>query len=743
MPSVSLFKNCRSTMPVEELDLIDVLQRIKGGFWQDEYFDYRANRLPKESLPCFSPSACFSGGRKRDNIVSLSGFLNVDIDAAHNGQHDLPSMRDVLYADKYVYAGHLSVSGHGLSLYIRVNPEKHQETFLSLEKYFAEEYRIVIDPSCKDIGRLRFVTYDEELFLDERASKYSRAEKKAASDFQRRKIACCDADVEHVLQQIERDGRDLTGSYASWVKLAFALQGEFGQAGEEFFHRISRFHPDYDPKECSRKYRQCAGGGVGIASFFWIAKQAGYEIVAPKSREVLKTARYARKSAAAGVESVETAKAGAIQQAVEVYGETPDNAKKLVGAVFDGASEAEKEGADEVYEFITKDINRKRLRRNVIDDCIEHDGEKLTDRMVNRFMVELRSKYGPGKVKRDIVLELIDTGAKDYNPLLEFFEKNRSRNPKGCIDQVIDAISGNVDRLDDREAREFRRYFIGKWLIGMVSGWHGTYSLLTLVLVGEQGTGKSKWFRGLFPEELRRYYAEAKMDGDKDHLILMATKALILDDEFSGKSRKEAALFKELSSKQEITIRKPYGRMSETHQRIAALAGTTNDENVKGDLTGNRRIMAIHVSNIDWDLYYSVDKTDLMIEIYKEWKSVGDGWMLTPEDIGMLNQATDRYREVCPEEELLDKYFDPPDLAGPGAFMSATEITNELQGKLQGASIRLSLKKMGQVLKKRGYTFKNVKVNGSPRYLYNIQRKIVVTSAAEDRSSLSGDPLPF
>ena len=264
----------------------------------------------------------------------------------------------------------------------------------------------------------------------------------------------------------------------------------------------------------------------------------------------------------------------------------------------------------------------------------------------------------------------------------------------------------------------------------MVSGWHGTYSLLTLVLVGDQGTGKSKWFRGLFPEDLQAYYAEAKMDGDKDHLTLMTTKALILDDEFSGKSRREEALFKEISSKQEITLRKPYARMAETHRRIAALAGTTNDENIKGDLTGNRRILAVHVSSIDWDLYNSVDKVDLMVELYKEWKLVGDGWMLSGEDIAMLNGATDRYREICPEEELLVKYFDPPEKALPDSFMSNTEISNVLSSKINGSSIKINQKKLGQVLKKHGYIYKPVKVNKIARYLYNIRQAVGVDSCA-------------
>jgi len=736
MPIVSLFKNCHSTAPVEDIEFLDVLHRVKGGYWQDEYFAYRSvlkkygpsapeTKKAKEGLSCFIPSGRFSGGRKRSNLAEHSGVLNIDIDAKHNIGIDLPEFKDTLFGDKHIYAGHLSVSGLGLSLYVKINPEKHIESFLAMERYFAEEFKIIIDPACKDVTRLRFVGYDTDLYINERAVRWGKYEKKEAVDFQRKKVACCNSDIEYVLQQIEQDRRDITTNYADGVKIAFAFNTEFGEAGVDFFQRVCQFRKGYDPAKTALKYKQCNGSrAVSISSFFWIARQAGYEITAPKTKEIIKTAKYAKKAVAAGVEPEASAKEGAVRYAVDMQGESPENAKKLVDAVFDGAAAGEKESADEIYEFIKRDIEGKRLRRNLINDCVEYENEKIVDRTLCKFMVELRSKYGSSKVKRDVLLELIETSAKDYNPMLEFFEKNRHKSPKGCIDAVIDAISGRVDALAEGEAKEFRRYFIRKWLLGMVSGWHGTYSLLTLVLVGDQGTGKSKWFRGLFPEELQPYYAEAKMDGDKDHLTLMTTKALILDDEFSGKSRREEALFKEVSSKQEITIRKPYARMAETHRRIAALAGTTNDENIKGDLTGNRRILAVHVSAIDWELYNSVDKVDLMVELYKEWKRVGDGWMLTGEDIAMLNGATDRYREICPEEELLVKYFDPPEKSLPDSFLSNTEIFNELSGKLNGSSIRLSQRKLGQVLKKFGYVYKSVRGASMPRYAYNIQRMI-------------------
>ena len=101
MSIVSVFKNCYSTASVEDIEFLDVLHRIKGGYWQDEYFTYRSTlknngpdapgtKKAKEQLACFAPSGQFSGGRRRANLIGHSGILNIDIDAKHNLGIDLP-----------------------------------------------------------------------------------------------------------------------------------------------------------------------------------------------------------------------------------------------------------------------------------------------------------------------------------------------------------------------------------------------------------------------------------------------------------------------------------------------------------------------------------------------------------------------------------------------------------------------------------------------------------------------------
>lgn len=91
-------------------------------------------------------------------------------------------------------------------------------------------------------------------------------------------------DVEEVTQRIEAAGIDITADYGDWVKLGFALSEEYGENGRDYFHRLSRFYPDYDEAECDRQYDKCLrshGTGVTIRSFYQLAKDHGISVSIP------------------------------------------------------------------------------------------------------------------------------------------------------------------------------------------------------------------------------------------------------------------------------------------------------------------------------------------------------------------------------------------------------------------------------------------------------------------------------
>ena len=107
-------------------------------------------------------------------------------------------------------------------------------------------------------------------------------------------ISSADA-VEALTVLIELSGTDITADYGDWCNIGFALAYEFGADGEPFFHRISAFYPNYDPKTAQKQYAAClrhrvpsGKAPVTIATLFHIAKSHGINLPAPSPRPPLR-----------------------------------------------------------------------------------------------------------------------------------------------------------------------------------------------------------------------------------------------------------------------------------------------------------------------------------------------------------------------------------------------------------------------------------------------------------------------
>ncbi|WP_452226157.1 DUF3987 domain-containing protein [Lacinutrix cladophorae] len=91
-------------------------------------------------------------------------------------------------------------------------------------------------------------------------------------------VAVADTDIESYISAIEQSSTDITGSYATWRDLGFALAEEYGEAGRDYFHRISKNYVGYDTKECDAQFDKCLnakGHGITIATFYHYAHQSG------------------------------------------------------------------------------------------------------------------------------------------------------------------------------------------------------------------------------------------------------------------------------------------------------------------------------------------------------------------------------------------------------------------------------------------------------------------------------------
>lgn len=87
--------------------------------------------------------------------------------------------------------------------------------------------------------------------------------------------------VETVLKELNQSKIDLTYSYELWLKIGFSFAHEFGEAGREYFHIVSKNYPGYKREETDKQFDKCINrnkSGITIKSFFKAAKDAGINI---------------------------------------------------------------------------------------------------------------------------------------------------------------------------------------------------------------------------------------------------------------------------------------------------------------------------------------------------------------------------------------------------------------------------------------------------------------------------------
>lgn len=683
---VSIYKHSKDVKTQNNLSISEFLQGIKTGKWQDEILEYRTGKREKNTLPCVTASGVFKE-RNDKGLVQHSGFICIDID--EKGQIATVDIEQIK-SDVYTYSCHVSASGgSGYAVYVKIDPDKHLEAFLGLEQYYFVNYSIVIDKSCKNISRLRYVSYDPELYVNEQSKTFKKYLKKAEVKRLSIKTIVVKSDFDEMVNRAS--GMNLFDDYSDYIKLAFALSSEFGTSGEHYFHALCRSSSKYNENKAKKHYQiacQRSGNGVTIASVYFKFKEAGISLTSEKTETI---------------------------KSIIKLSENPKEKLKEIGIVDDEnlleklkPDDKEKTEIDEVIDL----IKLENIKFNEITRNFERNGEILNDRGLSDFITTVWQKIDD-KISKDKIWTLIQSkkNTPSFNPIHDFFLKyenlvtdNEFQKLKKCFD--IEAIYFSTEKNCFVNIDDYLDLFLKKWLLGIVGSSFGTYSLMILVLVGEQGIKKTEFFRNLLPQELRNYYAESNLDEGKDSEILMCKKLLIIDDEFGGKSKKDATKLKRLSSQQTFSIRAPYGRISEDLNRLAVLGGTSNDSEVINDPTGNRRIIPVNLKSFDLESFKKIDKKKLFIELYNEWKKDTTKWFLTIPEIEILNEMAIKNTEIWQEEEILQKHL-KENLFN---YMSTSEIKLKLEEKF--TTLKTNTKRIGQAMKKLGFEQELKRIDG-------------------------------
>ncbi|MBD0332750.1 MAG: hypothetical protein ICV66_08845 [Chitinophagaceae bacterium] len=650
-----------------QTDAYTELENIRSGTYK-HYIDKLLSLPPEEQkaykqqhLPSITFSCQTKEYRKTENIISNSKLLNGDIDGEAN-EHitDWGQIRDQLVADmgKRLVAAWLSCRRNGVTFLLRIYPKLHKETLLFIAYEFKRKYNLNLDTSCSDVIRLRFVSYDPHAYINYDydnipvivpTENYKTEKKKILRQVERPKL----------IKVTDSDTPELFKNAVAFAEYQFKTE-----TGLDF-----EFIP-------GNRHR-------------FLISVAGYCNVRGMSME------YCTDQAIKQFNSADYDVARPIRNVYETYSDqhgTVDLAENQINDIQTWISHT--------YE----------LRRNFRTRYIECDGVPMQQKDFNSIYLDAKRVFP--KLNYDLLDRTINSNfTETYDPIADFFEEHKQRQPNGAIRALADTIDSDTGLDGGEFFPDFVHYFLQKWIVSIIASAHGKHSPLMLVLTGSlQGTGKTEWLRRLLPNELMPYYAESKLDAGKDDEILMTQKLLIMDDEMGGKSKKDEKRLKELLSKQIFSLREPYGRNNVDLQRLAVLCGTTNDNEILSDPTGNRRIIPINVLSINHEAYNAIDKIDVLIEAYHLYKS-GFEWQLTTKDVQDLNSNTSGFEQPSIERDLLSEYFKVPDSEkDPVAeFLTPSKIKSIIEMR---SYQKVNLTRLGQELKKMGFVKVAKKKNG-------------------------------
>jgi predicted P-loop ATPase len=291
----------------------------------------------------------------------------------------------------------------------------------------------------------------------------------------------------------------------------------------------------------------------------------------------------------------------------------------------------------ELIEFV-QDEYRDRLAWNDLKRRLELHGEPIKD--LNLMHCELASKHGIHHTSSNVSDAFLFVGKQStYNPVQDFLLQAEACEPTCCLEEVGSKYLSLKRPIESR--------VLGIHLLAAVyRAFHPGYQYdQILILRGKQGVGKTRAIKALAgsPEH---YVSTSVLTNDKDLLIQIGACWHCEFEEIDGHidSRHEAQL-KALISRHTDNYRAPYAASVEDQPRRCVFWGTTNQEKLLVDSTGNRRMMII-------DLIEEVDHDRLKTDLMKIWAAVmqayraGEKPLLTRDEIDLVAQiAMESFKE--------------------------------------------------------------------------------------------------
>ena len=685
---VSYFGNAKSAKKTKDIFISDYLELVCDPARKEAAEKLRelpaaAYKKAKIYEPCITGSGTTGKGR---TLETKNGLAVVDFDVLPNEFKSWQEFKEHLQNDPYTFIVHYSLSSKGLALFVKIPIENNfKEIYLSLAEYYDLMFGAKID-FLADESRLRFLAYDPKPFYNPNSEVYTdtlQQEEKPAPTQQ-------------------QDNDSALDSFSSDPATAF---NNSGLAGLEIVNEILT-DLDYTitagKKPAFYEYQRAGGSPKSIAAFY--------------NSDAVKFTRFSENT---GLKKEH-------YNLYEIYKELrnfDDYAaqKELAGlgfGTFNGAQPMPSKGK-ESYSSTIDFLEPKNLRLNQLTGFVEIAGSPLNDTHTAQLITELSLRSGKNQ-SREILQTCIDviSNKNQFHPFIEMV-KQLEDLPATDFTQA-----NEMDKLNDcfisSTPKELRLIYLSRWMLGLFD-LHllNRMTKNVLILSGSQNSGKTSFAKNILPEASQQYGKVVEFNQNKmvDAKVNLCSLLVSCFDEFEDILTKSKTLsdFKNLTTSYDIFERRPYRRNPEQMFRSAIIMATTNEKNILNDSTGNTRFLTIDVQAFDFKKYNSLD-------MLKVWRAIYD--LHLQGQTSVLNEAE---RDLQANENinfesedfvcgLIEKSF----YQDESGFITATDILIELD---KATKQNISVKRIGQALRKMGIERKSKRVASVPKYGYALKYK--------------------
>lgn len=241
-------------------------------YHSDEYKQFKKNNM----------SAWITGGtvipystHKDSDIINPSNILCIDIDKCDN-DIDVLTLKDKLFSYKFVYAVGTSVSGKGLFIIVPIKDyTKTKEYYNSIKTLLTNQLNIVCDEKCTNIARLRFISYDENIYIKNDDEEVVEWDYIMPEPNKFDEVISCDKpilkfnidDNENTQRtfkamEVVIDNGYFVNDYGAWYHLGCELKNH--PDGQRLFYKASKNNNKFNDSDkiINNKWEQCKATGI-------------------------------------------------------------------------------------------------------------------------------------------------------------------------------------------------------------------------------------------------------------------------------------------------------------------------------------------------------------------------------------------------------------------------------------------------------------------------------------------------